>query len=118
MGLEMVNTAQVIAGKQDDMFIESVSFEDSPESLDERVTELLNSVAESGNILFFVDMKGGTPWNTVMKNSGRRNSICLAGVNLPMLLEAIIKRSNGGSISDIAEAALKTGKAAIVRKDF
>ncbi len=114
LGVELVNSAEIIAGTQEGIKVESVTCNDSPESVAIRVEQLLGTLKKEDSVIFFVDMRGGTPWNTVMRFLNISSYHCLAGVNLPMLLEAIISRNKGASFEEIVNAALNAGKEGIV----
>lgn len=112
-GKEMVLTAESIAGKQENIYIASVSYEESPESFDTFLAKLVDEIVSLEKTLFLVDIKGGTPWNAVLKLKRNGNITCVAGINLPMLLEVIIAREKGGAIRDLAKTAVNTGKQGI-----
>lgn len=114
LGVELVNSAEIIAGKQEAIMVEAVTCGDSPETVAVRVEQLLSILDTEDDVLFFVDMRGGTPWNTVMRFMNKGRNFCLAGVNLPMLLEAIISRNNGASVKEILESAVSAGRNGIV----
>ncbi len=114
LGAELVSSAEIIAGRQKDIMVESVTCDDSPENVVSRVEQLLGTLEKEDDVMFFVDMRGGTPWNTVMRFLNNDSYFCLAGVNLPMLLEAIISRNKGASTKEIIETALCAGREGIV----
>ena len=60
-------------------------------------------------------MFGGTPSNIVAANLKNHDFKCISGMNLPMLLDALMLReSEPLEIEQLAEQCLKTGKEGII----
>ena len=77
----------------------------------------LKDVEELKNekILILTDMFGGTPSNIVAANLKNHDFKCISGMNLPMLLDALMLReSEPLEIEQLAEQCLKTGKEGII----
>lgn len=74
-----------------------VSFEEgmTVESLQHKIVKEVQTLNLEKGILFLTDLKGGTPFNVLialLKNY--KQSELVAGVNIPLLLEAFIQRDS------------------------
>ena len=60
-------------------------------------------------------MFGGTPSNVIAANLKKYDFKCISGMNLPMLLDALLLRDDDSlEIEQLAEQCLKTGKEGII----
>ena len=66
-----------------------------------------------GNAIVLVDVVGGTPYNAVMKLSRDHELCAVAGVNLPMLIEAIETRSNEKDQTRLSKTISDMGKSGV-----
>jgi PTS system mannose-specific IIA component len=104
LGQEMLKSAEMIMGEQDN--IETISLEvgQSFEAFIETVRKTVDELVESGTeTLMLVDLYGGTPANTVAATTRGKPIYALTGANLPILLEALARRS-----ADPAEDLIET----------
>lgn len=87
-------------------------------SLDRLVTELvakLKAMDEATQTLVMVDLFGGTPSNAIATLLGEGYEIgAVAGINLPMLIEALMSRDEMGSAMDLAEQVCQVGRDGVV----
>lgn len=64
--------------------------------------------------LFFVDLFGGSPYNAAVQFiAGRTEFDVVAGANLPMLLETLIKRKRGVGLDELVHVAKQRGSSGI-----
>ncbi len=108
--------AQEISGKQEGLLSESLALDESPEKLEQRLSELADKRGGLKSVLFLVDLKGGTPWNVVLRLGKAQNVNCVSGLNMPMLLEAVLRRSEM-SPAELAIAVAEAGKTGVVNSD-
>ena len=100
LGKELINSAELIAGKQDDVVSLGLFLEDGIDNFKERVHEKIQSLNRGEGVLVFVDLYGGSPCNVTamsmrsQKNPEQSEFKCITGVNLPMLLEAMTMRKS------------------------
>ena len=68
---------------------------DGIEKFKESVKELFNEIKDS-NVLIFVDLFHGTPFNVCSENIGLINGEAeiVSGVNIPMLFEAVLNSNS------------------------
>ena len=107
---ELLKSAEMICGKQENC--QTVNFTEG-ESLEQLKTEISEKISQlKGTVFCLTDLKGGTPFNTLvslLKNNPEMEIV--TGVNIPMLLELFINRSQLEKeelLSGITEAG-KTG---------
>ncbi|RMC23640.1 MULTISPECIES: PTS sugar transporter subunit IIA [unclassified Lactobacillus] len=110
---ELLKSAEMICGKQDNC--QTVKFE-----MGEELDELLNDLDQkigllSNSIICLTDLKGGTPFNMLIKLVEKYpNMEIITGVNIPMLLELFINRSQVSS-SKLIDMIVEAGKTGIYR---
>lgn len=86
------HSAQVITGDIDNISIFSLNPGDSVSELSDNIQSSLEEISTSQNILILTDILGGSPTNIAVSHLMSYNFECLTGLNLPMLLEAILTR--------------------------
>ena len=114
MGKYVLKSAELIAGAQENIATVSLVPEDSPESFQEKMLAAISSVNTEEGLLVLSDIGGGTPWITAAVLSRQRKLECLAGMNLPMLLEILMTRPTGASLQELLELGETSGKAGII----
>jgi len=100
----------LIVGEQEQIKPLNLDPEMSPEELKERMTAAAGEVDEGDGVLFFVDLFGGTPCNVALELTAEMDAVCIAGINLGMLLEATNLRASGKGLEELAEEIVSIGK--------
>lgn len=96
---ELVNSAGQIFGMQEDLEAINYSFDANPEYLKSKIESVIKKREKGEEILFLIDLFGGTPFNIASEYALSDETIgLLTGVNLPILLGAI-----GGKNQPLAE---------------
>lgn len=114
MGKYIVNTSRMIIGKQEDIKIYSLMPDVSVDELKVIIAkEIYKDLEEEKNILILLDVIGGSPFNMIIPFLKEENIECVAGINLPMLLEVLINRDKK-DIKKLAELAHKEGRDGVV----
>lgn len=111
-GIELLKTAELILGKQEQAVALSLNADDSVDYFENKVKKQLVSLNKGDGILIFVDILGGTPSNILLKHIGALGFPCISGVNLPMLIEAFSNRS-ALDINDLVHTCIKIGSLSI-----
>ena len=112
---ELIKTAEVIAGKQENLFyIEQNIKNENLSSLQNRINEILQKINNEKGTLILTDMLGGTPCNAAMLLTKIYNIEIITGVNLPMILSAIFTSKVSQTAKDLATKVLIDGKKSIV----
>ena len=104
-------SASMIFGEQEN--VESVVFmpSEGPDDLYRKLREAMEKI-NSDEILFLVDLWGGSPFNQanrIFEEAPEKRAI-VAGLNLPMLIEAYSERMTSTSAHEIAKAILPSAK--------
>ena len=113
---ELVSSAELIAGKQSNLYAVKRVTDDSLQHMQEKIDALLKSIngsAEDG-ALILVDMLGGSPCNAAAPMCRAFNTELIAGVNLPMILSAIFASKSAASAAELAEKVFQDGQKSIV----
>lgn len=91
--IEMIKSAEMICGEQKNVRGTFFEVGESLEDLLFRVQKDLKEMDIEEGILFLTDIKGGTPYNTIVQIlSQYKNVELLAGVNIPILVDIFIRR--------------------------
>ncbi|MEM1800207.1 MAG: PTS sugar transporter subunit IIA [Desulfurococcaceae archaeon] len=86
---------------------------DSPESLYEKIKDVVNGVDHEKGVLILVDLFGGTPSRVAAQLLLEGFNVeVISGVNLPMLVEIVLQRDK--TAKDLVEIAIRSGVEGIV----
>ena len=110
---ELLKSAEMICGKQENC--QTVSFTEG-ESLEQLKSEISEKISQlKGTVFCLTDLKGGTPFNTLVSllKSNPEMEI-ITGVNIPMLLELFINRSQLKK-EELLSGIMTAGKTGIYR---
>lgn len=108
-GQALREVAEAFLGPQQRLTFVPLHLDESSEGLTDKLEQALSEVATDGQALFLVDLRGGTPWNTVAVLTRRKNLQCVSGLNLPMLLEVLVKRDETTMVQ-LADTATDAGR--------
>ncbi|HLR35725.1 MAG TPA: PTS galactosamine/N-acetylgalactosamine transporter subunit IIA [Tissierellales bacterium] len=109
----LISSVDIIVGQQN--YLEGAEFKlgDSTEDLEGNIQRKIKNMKECDGILFLTDVVGGTPFKTcVLLSQEIKNSKVLSGINLPLLLEAIMKRDTE-NIDELKENLIEIGRQGI-----
>lgn len=101
----LLESVQMIVGKQENIVAYGLYPEESPASL----TEILESEVKEldEEVLFMTDLFHGSPFNIVVSLMRNYDIYHVTGVNLPILLEAIMARNSGSSAQDVCKKLME-----------
>lgn len=104
----ILQSGAMIFGEQENVKAITLHPNDSPENLKERMKEAIATFDNSDEILFLVDLWGGTPFNQANGLCDGHNDkwVIVSGLNLPMLIEAYSARLSTDSAQEIASAII------------
>lgn len=72
---------------------------------------------ECEGVLVFVDLLGGTPFNQAMMIAADVDNVeVVTGTNLPMLIELLLTRGAGSSLSELGEQAVSVGQMGVTHQ--
>ncbi|MFI6096429.1 PTS sugar transporter subunit IIA [Lentzea sp. NPDC051213] len=105
----IADAAELVLGPQPRLAVCELGPAESPESYRERLADLAGPVSGTGaGVLVLADLPGGTPANAAKLLAARRGGIrIVTGLNLPMLLEVLVR---GGDLDELAGLAQSAGR--------
>lgn len=104
--------AEMIVGDQPGFHAFGLQAGESPDALRERLERAL--VAEAPNeVLVLTDLRSGTPFNVAVSLMEQHRFRHLSGVNLGLLLEALLSRDRLG-VDDLCHTLAEVGPTTIV----
>lgn len=107
----ILQSGMMIFGEQENVKAITLHPSDSPESLKERMQEAIATFDNQDEVLFLVDLWGGTPFNQANNLCGEHsNWAIVAGLNLPMLIEAYSSRFSMETAKEIATAIIEPAR--------
>jgi PTS system mannose-specific IIA component len=108
LGAELIKTAESIVGKQDDIQSINLGQAESLSMISTTVNDTLALLENSDGTLIMTDMLGGTPCNASLPFSPTHTIEIITGVNLYMLISALLSRKNM-ALKDLAKKAIEDG---------
>jgi len=89
-------------------------FEDDPiDDLPKKILAEVEKLDEGDGVLIFVDLLGASPFNATVKAvsqlEGRKVDM-ITGVNLPMMLEAVMQRESNIALNQLSANVVEAGK--------
>ena len=111
LGDALIRAAEMIAGPAERVYSVPLLPGESPESWADKLSAVLLQI-EDEKTLVLIDLTGGTPYNVAARQVPRENVECVTGVNLPMVLEALMSRDDA-SLPGLAESVAQAGKESV-----
>ena len=116
-GIKM--SGQMIFGPQENVAAVTLMPEMGPDDLRAKILEAVSGFDDQDQVLFLVDLQGGTPWNQVsllLAEEGHENWVAVGGMNLPMLVSAYGERMGAETAAEVAKAIYSEAKAGVCIK--
>lgn len=111
----VLESAQMIVGEQENVAAVTLAPSEGPDDFRKKVEDAIATFSSQDEILLFVDLWGGTPFNqssAVIKGHEEKWAI-VTGLSLPMLVEAFGERFGDASAHEIATTVMATAKDAV-----
>lgn len=105
--------AEMILGEQEQVSVLGLYQGESPDSFSQKLEQVIDEAGDCKNVLVLSDLQSGTPYNAGMVMVLKKGCACIAGTNLPLLLEILSLRDEMG-MEDLLQAVCSTGKSGIV----
>lgn len=112
---EFLNTIELITGKQKNIYAVTYNNENI-KNIILKYTQIINNYPQNiTNIIFFVDIWGGVPFNASYKwiNENNIQSEIICGTNIPMLLNIFSNNNINIKFKEIINTTIKMGKKSI-----
>lgn len=103
----LVDTVQMIAGKQEDLEAFGLESEESVDTLKEKIRQSIEQASQEEEILILTDIFYGSPFNTVISLMQEYDLYHVTGINLPLMMEVIMGRISGKHAEEICKELLK-----------
>ena len=103
----LVDTVQMIAGKQEDLEAFGLEPEESVDTLKEKIRQSIEQASQEEEILILTDIFYGSPFNTVISLMPEYDLYHVTGINLPLMMEVIMGRISGKHAGEICKELLK-----------
>lgn len=118
---ELIGTAEMIIGKQDNIGYVEFFAGEGIETLVEKYEEQFNQLDTTDGILVLTDIFGGSPFNAACTIAmGKRDMDVIAGTNIPMVIEAFVNRETEtlenvvNSVLEISNTSIKTFRKSVL----
>ncbi|MEG0377250.1 MAG: PTS sugar transporter subunit IIA [Eubacterium sp.] len=108
----ILESVQMLVGQQEDLVAFSLLPDEPTSALAERLLKEINKT--DNDILFFTDLFHGSPFNVVVSLMKDHNIYHITGINLPLMVEAIMKRNMGVPIDEICDSIISLAPETIV----
>jgi len=111
----MVNSLEMIAGGNDALHCLKLD-DNGIGNYSKRLHSELDEMTEKyDGVIIFSDIKGGTPYNECFRYilEKKANIRLIAGMNLPMIIEASLALSNTDDLESLVNLAIESGKNSI-----
>lgn len=107
--VELLNSAEMICGEQKNVATTYFKIDESPDQLSERIEQTLTTLDQTDGTLCLTDLKGGTPFNVLVRLSTNKSRFkIVTGVNIPMLLNVLVMREQL-KLDELTAEAVTTG---------
>lgn len=107
----LLKTIEMLLGKQDNIGCIDFLPGENTEILIEKYQAQLSKLDTSKGALFLVDTWGGSPFNAASRIVvNKPNHDVITGVNIPMLIEALMKRDENPSLDDLMKISVEVGR--------
>lgn len=105
-------SGQMIFGEQENVAHVTLMPSEGPDDIRAKMEEAVASFENQDEVLFLVDLWGGTPFNQAnnLVEQHKDKWAIVAGMNLPMVIEAYASRFSMEKAQDIAAHLVEAGK--------
>lgn len=107
----ILQSGEMIVGEQENVKAVTLLPSEGPDDIRKKMEEAIASF-DTDEVLFLVDLWGGTPFNqanTLFEDKKDKWAI-VAGLNLPMLIEAFTARFSKDKAHDVAESLIEVAR--------
>lgn len=110
---ELINSAELIYGKLENVNYITFLPGEGQKDLIDKYNTIINKLDKDSEVLFLVDLFGGSPFNTAsMLSIDNVNMDVVTGVNLPMLLE-VYSNIDNSSLEELVSIAVNSAQKSI-----
>ena len=103
----LYETMEMVLGPQENLAYVWLYPEQGVYILKENIEKELKKASEGEEILILTDLFYGSPFNAVVQLMNQYDVYHMTGINVPLLMEILIMRSNGKNAGEICDEAMK-----------
>lgn len=108
-----LSALSVLLGSTDSIATLSLQPGTDPIQFRDEIKHAIEALDSGSGVLVFLDLFGGTPSNAAMQLVATHHIECIAGVNLPMLIECA-SQQDSMDLQQLADLAIKTAETSYV----
>lgn len=114
----ILQSGSMIFGEQENVSAVTLMPSEGPDDIKAKMKEAIASFENQDEVLFLVDLWGGTPFNQAnnLVEEHQDKWAIVAGMNLPMVIEAYASRFSMESAQEIAANIIKTAREGVKAK--
>lgn len=109
----LLESVQMVLGEQEGMSAHCLMPEETPAALSERLEAEIKK-AEGEDVLFLTDLYHGSPFNVVVSLMRDYKFYHITGINLPLLIDAIMSRNGGAPVQEICDRLVEQAPGTIL----
>jgi mannose/fructose/sorbose-specific phosphotransferase system IIA component len=110
----ITSSLELIIGKQEQYIAVDFPQTDTKTELEQKIRQAIENFKDEEHILIFCDLLSGSPFNVSIMEAMNDDRIrVIYGVNLGMLIEALMERMQGESFEKVLADAIEGGKSQI-----
>lgn len=113
----MREAAEMILGGQENLFVLDLYPGDTLESFSVRLEQTIDQCRDQKNVLILSDLLNGTPHHAAMVMTLKKGASCIAGCNLPLVLEAVSMRDESSDVKELVNLLCETGRKGVVSSE-
>jgi len=108
----ILQSSTMIFGEEENVQAVTLMPSEGPDDIKAKMKDAIASLENQDEVLFLVDLWGGTPFNQVnsLFEEHKDKWAIVTGMNLPMVIEAYASRSSMESAQEVAAHIIKTAK--------
>ena len=103
----LYETMEMVLGKQEKLSYVGLYPHQGVDVLKENIKKEFDKAEDNEEILVLTDLFYGSPFNAVVQLMNEYDVYHLTGINVPLLMEILLMRSNGKTASEICDETLK-----------
>lgn len=103
----LYQTMEMVLGPQEKLSYVGLYPEQGVDILKENIENELKKADEGEELLILTDLFYGSPFNAVVQLMNTYDVYHMTGINVPLLMEILIMRSNGKTAEEICEEVMK-----------
>lgn len=109
----LLESVQMVLGEQEDLAAHCLMPEETPGALFQRLEAEIGE-SKGDDILFLTDLYHGSPFNVVVSLMKDHKFRHITGINMPLLIDAIMSRNGGHSAEEVCSRLVELAPGTIL----